>query len=83
MAFIRGPRPFKSPTYQVGPKTSELKQFEVNEQLKAGVIESTYYEWAEPVLFALKKYGKLRICIDYWKLNQVSVKDNYPLTRMD
>ncbi len=30
-----------------------------------------------------KKYGTLRLCIDYWQLNKVTVKNNYPLPRID
>ena len=81
--LIPGARSFKSPPYRAGPKTRELEQFEITKQLKADVIEPAYSEWAAPVLFAPKKDGKLRFCIDYRKLNQASVKDSYPLPRMD
>ena len=40
-------------------------------------------EWSTPVLFAPKKDGKLRFCIDYRKLNSMTTKDTYPLPRMD
>ena len=76
-------KPFKSAPYRAGPKTRELEQAEVDKQLKAGVIEPAMSEWAAPVLFAPKKDGKLRFCIDYRKLNSMTVKDTYPLPRMD
>ena len=76
-------KPFKSASYGAGPKTRELEQAEVDKQLKAGVIEPAMSEWAAPVLFAPKKDGKLRFCIDYRKLNSMTVKDTYPLPRMD
>ena len=52
---------FISPPYRTGPKTRELEQFEVEKQLKVGVIEPTILEWASPVLFAPKKDSELRL----------------------
>lgn len=62
-------KPFKSPQYRAGPKTRELEQSEINKQLKAGVIEPAISECSAPVLFAPKKDGRLRFCIEYRKLN--------------
>jgi hypothetical protein len=39
--------------------------------------------WGAPVLFVKKKNGTLRLCIDFWKLNKVTVKNKYPLSRID
>ena len=39
--------------------------------------------WGTPVLFVKKKDGTLRLCIDYRKLNKVTVKNKYPLPRID
>ena len=36
-----------------------------------------------PALFVKKKDGSLRLCIDYWKLNRVTVKNKYPMPRID
>lgn len=76
-------RPFKSAPYRAGPKSRELERAEVNKQLAAGVIEPAQSEWAAPVLFTPKKDGKIRFCIDYRKLNELAIKDSYPLPRMD
>ncbi len=81
--LVPGARPFKSQPYRAGPKTRELEQSEINKQLEAGVIEPAQSAWAAPVLFVPKKDGKLRFCIDYRKLNSMTVKDSYPLPRMD
>jgi len=39
--------------------------------------------WGAPVLFGRKKYGSLRICIDYRQLNKATIKNKYPLPRID
>ena len=81
--LIPGARAFKSAPYRAGPKTRELEEFEIDKQLKAGVIEPSNSEWAAPVLLAPKKDGRLRFCIDYSRLNTITVKDSYPIPRMD
>ena len=47
--------------------------------LKINVIQPSSSDWASPPVLVRKKNGKLRYCLDYRKLNQVTVKDAYPL----
>ncbi|KAA3484671.1 DNA/RNA polymerases superfamily protein [Gossypium australe] len=42
-----------------------------------------YSPYGAPVLFVKKKDGSMRLCIDYWQLNKVTVKNKYPLPRID
>ena len=51
--------------------------------LRAGVIEPTSPEWASPVVFVPKMDGTMRFCVDYRKLNAVTVCNSYPLLCMD
>ena len=64
---------------------AELK--ELKEQLKdlldKGFIRPSKSPWGAPVLFVRKKDGSLRMCIDYRQLNKVTIKNRYPLPRID
>jgi hypothetical protein len=51
--------------------------------MKKGYIRPSVAPWGAPVLFLKKKYGTLRLCIDFRQLNKVSVKHKYPLPRID
>nr|GFA58777.1 putative reverse transcriptase domain-containing protein [Tanacetum cinerariifolium] len=69
--------------YQLAP--SEMK--ELVEQLKdlsdKGFIRPSSSPWGAPVLFVKKKDGSFRMCIDYRELNKLTVKNRYPLPRID
>ena len=60
---------------------------ELNKQLQEllgkGFIRPNVSPWGAPVLFAKKNDSSLRLCIDYRRLNQVMVKNRYPLSRID
>ncbi|GJZ85017.1 putative reverse transcriptase domain-containing protein, partial [Tanacetum coccineum] len=60
---------------------------ELSEQLKEmsdkGFIRPSSSPWGAPVLFVKKKDGSFWICIDYWELNKLTVKNRYPLPRID
>ena len=60
----------------------ELKK-QLEELLEKGLIRPSGSPWGSPVLFVKKKDGSLRLCIDYRQLNKVTVKNKYPLPRID
>jgi hypothetical protein len=58
-------------------------QIQLEEILKKGYIRPSMSPWGAPVLFVRKKYVTLRLCIDFKQLNKVTVKNKYPLPRID
>ena len=76
-------RPFRSQPYRAGTKQRELIETEIDRQLEMGVISPSKSEWASPVLLVPKSDGSWRFCVDYRRLNQMTLKDSYPLPRMD
>ena len=78
-----GVAPTSIPPYRMTPpELQELKK-QLQELLEKGYIRPSVSPWGAPVLFVKKKDGTLRLCIDYRKLNQVTVKNKYPLPRID
>ena len=55
----------------------------LKDQLESGVVVPSSSAWSSPVCLVRKKDGSVRWCIDYRKLNDVTVKDAYPLPRID
>jgi hypothetical protein len=53
------------------------------DNLDKGFIEASQALYTAPVLFVKKPDGSLRFCIDFWKLNQLTHKDRYPLSLID
>eukprot|EP00983_Pelagomonas_calceolata_P020781 653309-Pelagomonas_calceolata.AAC.1 len=66
---------------------SPVEQAEVRRQIKdlldKGLIEPSASPYGAPVLFVQKKDGSLRMCVDYRVLNKITVRDRYPLPRID
>ncbi|KAL0560520.1 hypothetical protein IC582_000925 [Cucumis melo] len=63
----------------------ELKELKVQLQklLDKGFIRPSVSPWGAPVLFVNKKDGSMHFCIDYRELNKVTVKNRYPLPKID
>jgi len=78
-----GAVPVRQHPYKAGPLALEGEKAEVERMRSMGVIEPSTGEWASPVDMVPKPDGSVRFCIDYRKLNLMTVKDAYPFPRMD
>ncbi|KAD2805397.1 hypothetical protein E3N88_38774 [Mikania micrantha] len=56
---------------------------QLQELLDKGFIRPSFSPWGAPVLFVKKKDGSFRMCIDYRELNKLTIKNRYPLPRID
>jgi hypothetical protein len=55
----------------------------LQELLDQGMIRPNVSPWGAPMIFVKKKDGSLRLCIDYKQLNRVTIRNQYPLPRID
>jgi hypothetical protein len=65
------------------PKELAELENQLQELLDKGYIRPTSSPWGCPALFVKKKDGSLRLCVDYRPLNAVTVKNKYPLPRIN
>lgn len=56
---------------------------EIKKNLKLGIIKESNSEWCSRIVPVEKKDGKLRLCIDFRSLNDLTTKDRYPIPRID
>nr|GEY22957.1 putative reverse transcriptase domain-containing protein [Tanacetum cinerariifolium] len=81
--LVPGAAPVARAPYRLAP--SEMKELadQLQELTDKGFIRQSSSPWRAPVLFVKKKDGSFRMCIDYWELNKLTVKNRYPLPRID
>jgi hypothetical protein len=78
-----GTEPITRTPYRMStPELQELKM-QLKELLDLGLIRPSVSPWGAPVIFIRKKDGSWRLCIDYRQLNKATIKNQYPLPRID
>nr|GFD38913.1 putative reverse transcriptase domain-containing protein [Tanacetum cinerariifolium] len=81
--LIPGSEPISKAPYRMAPiELKELKD-QLQELLERGFIRLSVSPWGTPVLFVKKKDGSMRLCIDYSELNKITIRNRYPLLRID
>ena len=80
---VPGATPVSVTPYRMAPLELKELKLQLQELLDKGFIRPSISPWGAPVLFVKKKDGTLRLCVDYRQLNKLTVKNKYPLPRID
>ncbi|RVW83619.1 Transposon Ty3-G Gag-Pol polyprotein [Vitis vinifera] len=81
--LVPGTGPMSKAPYRMAPVELKELKVQLQELLDKGFIRPSVSPWGAPVLFVKKKDGSMRLCIDYRELNKVTVRNKYPLPRID
>ncbi|KAD7479605.1 hypothetical protein E3N88_02741 [Mikania micrantha] len=76
-------KPVAKAPYRLAPSEMQELMTQLQDLLDKGFIRPSVSPWGAPVLFVKKKDGSFRMCIDYRELNKVTIKNKYPLPRID
>ncbi|GJW05196.1 putative reverse transcriptase domain-containing protein [Tanacetum coccineum] len=81
--LIPGVAPVARVPYRLAPTEMKELSKQLQELLEKGFIRPSSSPWGAPVLFVKNKDGSFRMCIDYSELNKLTIKNRYPLPRID
>ncbi|GJV12909.1 putative reverse transcriptase domain-containing protein [Tanacetum coccineum] len=81
--LVPGAMPVEKSLYRLAPSELEELSGQLKELQDKGFIRPSSSPWGAPVLFVKKKDGSFRMCIDYRELNKLTIKNRYPLPRID
>jgi hypothetical protein len=81
--LVSGTAPISKRPYRMAAnQLAELNE-QFQELLDNGYVRPSASPWGAPVIFVPKKDGTQRMCVDYHSLNEVTIKNKYPLPRID
>ncbi|GJS29968.1 putative nucleotidyltransferase, ribonuclease H [Tanacetum coccineum] len=81
--LIPGAMPVAKSPYRLAPTEMQELSNQLKELQEKGFIRPSSSPWGAPVLFVKKKDGLFRMCIDYREMNKLTIKNRYPLPRID
>jgi hypothetical protein len=71
-------KPYRMAATELAKLNKQLSELELK-----GYVRPSSSPWGAPVLFVKKKDGSMRLCVDYRALNKVTIKNKYPLPKID
>lgn len=83
ISLAQDAKPSYRPMYRLSPEEKEECEKQVKDLLDKGLIQPSSSPWGAPVLFVPKPNGKLRMCCDFRMLNKQTIKNKFPLPRID
>ncbi|KAI3797431.1 hypothetical protein L1987_32688 [Smallanthus sonchifolius] len=81
--LVPGANPVAKAPYRLAPSDMQELASQLLELTDKGVIRPSHSPWGATVLFGKKNDGSFRMCIDYRELNKLTIKNRYPLPRID
>jgi hypothetical protein len=78
-----GSAPTNRPTYRMSPTELDEVKKQIDQLMESGFIRPSKSPFGAPLLLVKKKDGTMRMCIDYRALNDITIKNSYPLPRID
>ncbi|MCO5568113.1 hypothetical protein L7F22_021809 [Adiantum nelumboides] len=81
--LIPGSSPPNKPPYQVSQAQQEEIMSQVNELVQKGMVRPSSSPFCSPILLVYKKDGTYRMCVDYCALNNLTVKNQFPIPRIE
>ncbi|GJY87261.1 putative reverse transcriptase domain-containing protein [Tanacetum coccineum] len=81
--FVPGATPIAKSPYRLAPSEMQELSEQIQELQDKGFIRPSHSSWGAPVLFVKNKDSSFRTCIDYRELNKLTIKNRYPLPKID
>ena len=81
--LVPGAAPIAKAPYHLALSEMQKLSSQLQELLGKGFIQPSISPWGASILFVKKKDGSQQMCIDYRELNKITVKNRYPLPRID
>lgn len=81
--LLHGAQPFRLRPYHYNPAQKDDIEKQISDMLKKGLIQYSSSPFSSPILLVKKKTGDWRLCVDFRRLNALTVKNKYPLPIID